>query len=444
MMKFIFAILIFLGLMEKPFDLQLFADDPAPAPAGSAAAGDTTLEGLKKQLVEIIPSLTNAKAVISQAEIDSKTLVDLGGKIKNMDEMFLKMEKAIANLGKRDTVGGTDPNQLEVDFVKWVSTMVKARRGQTEDHKKTLIEMMGKYGDEKQKAALNEATNAQGGYLVPRAFAKEIMRVADQASVALRMSTRSGLTTGFKLPVLRELSSVSVSFVAEAGPVGESEPTFAEDLISALKLMAYSKLSNELIEDEDVGIFPYLTTIFGEAIGNKIDEESFDGDGTNFTGVLNATGVNSVTMTAGETFASTDFDNLSDVIAQLKEASLIGAWFFLHRTILNILRKAKLGSGGNLVRDWFPPANGQPGTIWGYPYQLVEQMPSTTAWSTPFLFLGNLKKLFIGEKSRDMTIKVTDIPAILTDQTLFVVRKRFAIDVALPAAFSVLKTGAVS
>lgn len=407
--------------------------------------GETTIEGLTKQLKEILPGIIDAKDVLGQAKVDSATLKDLSGKIQAIEGNVLKMDKAIVEIGQKHIVvhGAPIADEQKIDFCKWVIALSQSRRGAGEAQRKVFGEMMDKYGDTAQKAALNETTSGEGGYLVPRLFAKEIMRVAEGQSVAMRMGTKKPLTTGYKLPVIREASAVSVSWIAESGAISgaESEPTFAEDLVAAKKMMAFSKISNELLEDEDVGLYDYLVMIFGEAVGQEIDNQAFTGTGTVFTGALRATGVNSVTMTAGQTFASIDFDYLSNVIAQLKQSSLQGAWFFMHRSIINTLRKAKLNS---TYRDWFPPANGQPGTIWGYPYEIVEKMPSVTAFTTPFVLFGNPKYIYIGEKERDMTVKVSDLPYIANDQSMFLIRKRIAIDVALPSAFSVLKTGAAS
>lgn len=413
----------------------------------AGAAPENTLEGVTKQLKEILPSIIDAKSILGQAKVDSASLKDLAGKVQSIEGNILKMEKTVIDLGhKRISVAGSPVGDSQkIDFCKWVIALSGARHGASEAHRKVFGEMLDRYGDERQKAALNETTAGQGGYLVPRAFAKEIMRVAEGQSVALQMGTKKPLTTGYKLPVLRSATSVSISWVSEAASISgtESEPTFAEDLVSAKKMMAFSYISNELLEDEDIGLYDYLVTIFGEAVGQEIDKEAFTGTGTNFTGVLRASGVNSYTMAAGTAITSMDFDALSNVIAQLKPSALVGAGFFMHRALVNVLRKAQLGSGAG-GRDWFPPANSQPGTIWGFPYTIVEQMPSTNAWSSPFVAFGNLKNLIIGEKERDMTVKISDIPAIMTDQSMFLIRKRIAIDVGLPAAFSILKTGAAS
>ena len=39
---------------------------------------------------------------------------------------------------------------------------------------------------------------------------------------------------------------------------------------------------------------PYLVSIFGEAIGREINQEALEGDGTNLTGVVAASGINTV------------------------------------------------------------------------------------------------------------------------------------------------------
>ena len=241
--------------------------------------------------------------------------------------------------------------------------------------------------------------------------------------------------------ITSQLTGVSVSWVSEGAASVESNPTFANSKTDAEKMLAHSIMSNELLEDEEVGLADYLVAIFGEAMGAEIDAQAFDGSGSPFTGVLNTVGVNNVDMPATKTaFTDLDWSDLNDADSLLRASVRNGARWYLHRTILGILR----GINDSQNRPiWTPPAGDTPATLWDSPYSLVEQMPAKadTAVSTPFIFIGNMKNYAIGTKG-GMTVAVDKSIRLLNDETIMVFRRRIAMVAALPKAFTTITTAA--
>ena len=239
---------------------------------------------------------------------------------------------------------------------------------------------------------------------MPTPFDGMIWRVAKQASVALRLATMSPVTRGNQLPTIGQDGDVSVAWTNEAAALTQSEPTLKETRTDVKKLAAYSIMSNELLEDEEFqpGLIDFLVQIFGEAMGAEIDNQAFNGTGSPFNGVLSApSGINTVTMSAGDgNFADVNFAYLSQMIAELTASLTPGAKFFMHRTIVDVLRRVRETTGQHI---WTPPANGTPGTIWGFPYESVDKMPalSATATNTAFMIFGNFKNVKIGTKGRN-------------------------------------------
>jgi HK97 family phage major capsid protein len=398
---------------------------------------------VSEQLKEILPALIGAKNILGDAAEDHKLVKDLADQIKNLQASVIDMGKNVVELGKRKiyvkSSGMSD--EAKIDFAKWIIACYKFRKTGSADYHKTMKEMVDKYRAEG-KGSLQEGTDSEGGYLVPDMFRDQIWRTAEQASVVMRLATKVPLTPGYKLPIISLSSSVTVDWVDEEGTITESDPVFAKSTVSAKKLAAYSVISNELLEDEEVGLSDLLIQLFGEAVGAKIDNVGLQANGPVFMGVLRTSGVNLVTMTGGlGKFSEITADYLSDAISLIKAPNLAGAKFFFHRTILNHIRKLKDTTNQYI---WAPPVQGEPGTIWGYPYEVCEQMPSNSdsAVNTPFIFFGNLKNYLVGTKG-EMTVKISDIPKILTDQSIIVIRKRIAMAAGLAEAFAVIKTANV-
>jgi HK97 family phage major capsid protein len=461
MIKLIQILILIFGCLLQPFNVAMGlyvtdtddddpdddddTDDDDNSDNDNDDDDDTNLdnpEDVTKQLKKILPALLKAKKILNASKDNIAVVKEMDSRIKNIEGSIITLDKKYVQLGKKRVevkASGLSKDE-KIDFAKFMISIFKVqKRGSTnEKYHKAIKEIYEKYPCK----ALQEGTDSEGGYLVPELFLDTIWRAAEQASIALKDAMIMPLTTGYKLPVLSLSSGVSVSWVNEEGAVPSSDPAFAKASVEAKKLMAYTRLSNELLEDEEVGLTDLLVTLYGEAIGAEIDNQAFNGTGSPFTGVLQASGTNSVTMAVGEgKFSDVDADDLSDMISLIKPSVLAGAKYYMHRTIFNHVRKLKTTTGEYIYQM---PAGDVPATIWGYPFELAEQMPanSASAVDTPFIFFGNMKFFLIGTKGA-MTVKTTDILNLLTDQTDIVVRRRLAEVVALASAFTILKTNAV-
>jgi len=414
-------------------------------------AADKPIGSLSDQLKEILPQIANFKSILGDAVNDHSKVKEVTDQLKNIEGNITQLSEKVIKIGNKEIeVKSTGwSNEKKMNFAKFCVNVArfgaKGGWGDKSNYLKSVKEVQDKYSEvDAEGKALNTGTDADGGFLIPTAFTAEIQRVMADASMILQRARRVPITSGNEIPVLSLLTGNSAAWVAEAGPVGQSDPTFSEDRTKLQKLQAYSLMSNELLEDEEVGLADFLVTLFGEDMGEKIDLQGFQGTGAGvatqqpFTGILNASGVNSVSMT-GSGFSSVTFDDLEKMTTELQRSVINGAGFIMHRTILSVLRRLKDGDDNYI---YAPPGGDQPATIWGWPFELNDQMPALTdtAASTAFLIFGNMQNYQWGDKG-GMTVRVTDIPNILTDQTILVVRRRIALAMGLPGAFSVLSTG---
>ena len=400
---------------------------------------------LSSQLKDIMPTLLGAKDILGKAAADHDQVKALADQIKNLDGTISKLGSSVVELGKKRVVVQNSGLDLDskIAFAKFLVNCHKGRKGHTSEIGQVMKGIYADYpvtrfDDGKQKAALQEGTTTEGGYLVPDLFLNTIWRVADAASVILKDAQNVPLTRGYKLPIISLNGNVAVTWVNEEGGVQESEPTFAYSQVAAKKISAFTALSNELIEDEEVGLIDLLTTLFGEAIGNEIDVQGFKGTGSPFYGACRVSGVNSLVI-SGHHFSGIAFTDLNDAVSKVKASVLPGARFYMHRTIFALIKNLKTATTNAPI--FMEPSGAEPGTIAGYPYTIAEQMYTTSdeASGQPFILFGNLKNYLVGTKG-NLVMKMSDVPHINTDQTVIYFRRRLALAAALPSAFCVIKT----
>ncbi len=201
--------------------------------------------------------------------------------------------------------------------------------------------------------------------------------------------------------------------------------------------------SVQLEEDSQLALADLIATLFGEAIAKEEDKQCLNSNAAPFTGVLHASGVNQVTMAGGDdAFSDVDWLKISDTIDAITTAASKNAMFFMHRNILNYIRKIR-DTTHNFI--WAPPIGPQrgPGTIWGYDVQLSDEMPSASdsAVSTNLLALGDPQKIFFGDR-KQMSVARSDHAGFKSMTTFWRVYERIAVVVGITAAWARLRTAA--
>jgi HK97 family phage major capsid protein len=260
------------------------------------------------------------------------------------------------------------------------------------------------------KAAMNETTDGQGGYLVPEEYADQVFAFARLSSVALQdADIYETSTDSFHIPA--ENAGITVSWKAEATALAASDPTFENVNLTPKKLGAYSTASNELLMDSKYDIVSRLTQQYGEAIGQEIDNQVFNG--SEFTALIGASGINTAD-TGGTGPSDIDFALASNAIAQIPSNKLMGAKFYMHRTFLHYFR-SKADTAGMPILD----VRDGGFNIYGYPVRLVEAMPTDTTGSACVAVFGNLRYYAIARRLGMMSLDVDPYGKFLEYQTRF-------------------------
>ena len=146
------------------------------------------------------------------------------------------------------------------------------------------------------RAATQEDTDTEGGHAIPAPHAAELLRLMQDAGLArniCRVVPMASKTLDW--PQLN--ANVTAAIIAEEGSITQSDPTFTNGQLVARKFASYGVTSLEMIEDALFSWTDMYNTLFAEQIALKEDQQMLEGDGTgsNWSGLITASGVNEVT-----------------------------------------------------------------------------------------------------------------------------------------------------
>jgi HK97 family phage major capsid protein len=288
------------------------------------------------------------------------------------------------------------------------------------------------------KVALQEDVSAEGGFLIPKPLADEILRLAAPVA-AVRPISRVIPMTSKTLDIPDLANEPTVALVAEEGTIPDSLPAnpFGQKTLTAKKVAAFSTMSLEVMEDNLIGLGDLLLQIFAEKIAQEEDKQALEGDGTgqNFTGLFSMAGVNSVAAGGALTNLDKFVDgwSLLPLAAQMDESL---TWIF-HPKVWRDVRKLKATTNEYLLSP--QPWQGTPMTLHGIPVRLTDQVATNRgAGSDTTAYIGAFGRgMIIGDRRR-LSLDVNPYSKFQAAQVDIRVLERVAITVAIPKAFTKL------
>lgn len=287
---------------------------------------------------------------------------------------------------------------------------------------------------------MTEGVDADGGHLVPTEFRAVLVRLIEVFGLVRRKATIIPMNRE-ELYLPKLTSGVTVYWPGEASAITPSKPGLDRVTLNAKKMAALVPVSGELLEDSAIAIGNLLATLFAEAMAAEEDRVGLAGSiggGDPFDGIMSDATVQNLLMT-GTAFADMTADDLLDLTSKVASSALSGSGYIMHRTVFDHVRKLKDTTGGYIYAQ---PSAGQPGTIWGYPYELTDIMPSMadSAADTPFLIFGNFRHFYFGDR-KNMAIAQSMHAGFTEDITYIRAIQRLAMAVAIGTAFAKLTTG---
>ena len=355
------------------------------------------------------------------------------------NETYSRMEKEI-----EDLTNAIDRQQRaearEAELNKPVNTPIIERPAkQTEDVKtgrasNAYKEDFGAHlrGKRLVHNVLSEGVQADGGYLVPEEFERQIVMGLDEANVVRGLAKVITTSAERKIPVAATHSAAQ--WTAENGAYQESDPTFDQKTIDAFKLTDLVKVSIELLQDSMFDLESYIASEFARAFGIAEEEAFCVGNGTNQpTGIFTANG-GQLGVTATATNAITA-DELISLVYALKSPYRRNAKFLMNDATIAAIRKLKDGNG---VYLWQPSLQaGEPDKLLGYDLYTSPYAPAmgSSAYTVAF---GDFKNYWIADRSGRTVQRLNELYST-NGQVGFVATERVDGKVILPEGIKLLQ-----
>lgn len=284
---------------------------------------------------------------------------------------------------------------------------------------------------------LSEGVQADGGYLVPEEFERQIVTGLDEANVVRGLAKVITTSAERKIPVAATHSEAK--WTAENGAFTESSPTFDQKTIDAFKLTDLVKVSIELLQDSMFDLESYIANEFARAFGIAEEQAFCVGSGTGQpTGIFTANG-GTVGVTAASATTITA-DELINLIYSLKSPYRRNAKFLMNDSTVSMLRKLKDNNGAYL---WQPSVQaGEPDRLLGYELYTSPYVPVAAAGALTVAF-GDFKNYWIADRSGRTVQRLNELYST-NGQVGFVATERVDGKVILPEGIQLLKMKASS
>jgi len=369
----------------------------------------------------------------AQAESTNARPVASGVKVGEPDRYKgrkLKMEiEALGGLSKR----WNDEGKASIVARAWIDGLDKAMKRRP-----------GETIDAIEKAVIGQSTTAGvGGYLNAPEYSNEYLEYAKEFSRALQICRVIPMnTTTLYMPA--ESAKVSVAQTSEGTDATVTSTTFAQITLTAKRYDAYTGVTNELLNDENVPILPILISQFTEAYGQKIDSAVFNGTGDPMSSPFTAAAGHSVVLGTGSAaFSSFVYSNFIQLVGKLPDADRRNARWAINRAPLwTYIYNIKDTTGRPLFLDYAGGAITGPtdGRILGLPVVSIETGPSTTAVSTAMAVLGDWQGVLIGQRLGGVDLFLDPYTAGKSYQTNIYCFQRWAFAMGLANKFARLVT----
>ena len=328
----------------------------------------------------------------------------------------------------------------EAEFNKPVNTPLTGRPGKQEMEDKTgrasnaYKEDFGAHirGKRLVHNVLSEGVQADGGYLVPEEFERQIVMGLDEANVVRGLAKVITTSAERKIPVAATHSAAQ--WTAENGAYTESDPTFDQKTIDAFKLTDLVKVSIELLQDSMFDLESYIAAEFARAFGIAEEQAFCVGNGTGQpTGIFTAKGGNVGVTAASATAISAD--ELISLVYALKSPYRRNAKFLMNDATVSMLRKLKDNNGAYL---WQPSVQaGEPDRLLGYELYTSPYVPVAAAGALTVAF-GDFKNYWIADRSGRTVQRLNELYST-NGQVGFVATERVDGKVILPEGIQLLK-----
>ena len=284
--------------------------------------------------------------------------------------------------------------------------------------------------------ALSVGKDDEGGFTVPGEFERRLIQGLEENNIFRQMAHVIRTSSGTrKIPIAND--TMEASWIDEGEEIPETTTKFAQTTLSAYKMGAMIRVSNELLNDSAFDIAAYIADRFGKAMGRAEEKAFIVGTGDKQpTGLLNDT-VGAETGTTASSSTAVTFDDIFKLYYSLKSPYRAKASFLCNEELLLQLMMLKDGQGNYI---WRPALDvGKPDTILGRPIYTSGFMPGVARGNKVMTF-GDYSYYWVADRASRTFRRLNELFAS-TDQVGFMTTQRVDGKLILPEAVKVLVMG---
>ena len=285
------------------------------------------------------------------------------------------------------------------------------------------------------KATMNETTGSQGAYLVPDEFQWDIIRLAENQSYALQLATILTMNSD-QLYVPAELTRPTMAWKGESVQMSQADATLAQVNLQAKKLTGYTAVTNELLQDSAIDVVGLITKQMAYGTAVELDNQMINGTGDPVSG-LGTSAVTNIVNTATGAMSAITASDLSLLISKLAQGDLVNARMLVGRLALHYIRSLKDTNGQPIFAN---PGMNVPGTIYGFPYALTENIANTDGAAKLMGVFGDFKKFIIARRQGSMVLESNPYSRFDYNETQFRMVTRWAMAIGRASAFARITT----
>lgn len=328
-------------------------------------------------------------------------------------------EKALSRSNGAATVNHGPPH-----LPGFLRAVAKARSRNLRDatHAAELLKAWG--SEHVTKAAMNEASGPQGGYLVPPQLSLKLLRALAEKSFIYPRATKVEMTSRtIDCPTVNSSSTATAgtspffggmafSWTPEANSLTQTEPLFGTTKLTAWDLVGYSKVSNQFLSDAGPEAEDFLVDIFARAAAWQAEYAFLRGNGAGSLmplGMLNAKARIFVDRGAGNQITATD---IAAMEAKLMPEAWQGAiWACSPSARAQLAKMSTWQLNAGFVRE-----GGAVGWLDNLPLYMTDKLPALGTAGDLMLFDPSLYVIGVRQE-----VVVDASPHVLfqTNQTMF-------------------------
>ena len=338
---------------------------PTPAEPRTMAISDT----------KAVPQAGNSDPASNSSNIHKFTTKEL----PTMSDQLIKdaVKAAIEEMAGEPVRGGVIAGNAPA--AKKLTTM-----GNSNDQMAALKHWM-RTGDEiAAKATLIEGTNANGGFLVPEAYAQQIIDKRDETWIGAKLPMQRYTTTSDVFNIAAQNEKSDFAFVAESGSYNQDEPTFSGVAITLYTASLGMLISNQLLRDQAMDLDGFIAREVGRAYARHLNNFMIVGTGSSQPyGIVPRATANT------EALASTTGVDAADIINMVHK--LPAAYADDTNSVGWVMRNTTLGAIRALTGNFFSfQATPQGGidNLYGKPVAVSDKIAAMAASAKSILF-GN-------------------------------------------------------